>query len=214
MCLALQTAVKHHDIAVTVYLAAHENLLNISVSFGLELSLSLSLSLLPVCLAPLLFLFLCIGFHRPSPCCPLQVSCGTCRHAMPWRCPSSRMPWPCWPTLWSSLTRAGTPPRIHRRTANCTSTPPRSSATPRAVSGQWHCLFLPSALFVMMLPCRQQLWPEALCFQIIHIYGTENIIPPAAAVCSTLVNMMSQKPLEEMPSNLAQMFIWTQGGTD
>lgn len=85
--------------------------------------------------------FLCVGFHLPCPCCPPQVFCGTCHHAMPWRCPSSRMPWLCWRMLWSSPTRAGTPPHIRRRTASCTYTRPRSSAMPRAVSGQC-CLFL------------------------------------------------------------------------
>lgn len=85
-----------------------------------------------------LLFFSCISFHLLSPCCPLQVFCGTCHHATPWRCPSSRMPWLCWPMLWSSPTRAGTPPRIHRRTASCTYTPPRSSAMPQAAFGQCH----------------------------------------------------------------------------
>ena len=66
----------------------------------------------------------------------VQVCCGTCRRVMPWRCPLSRMPWPCWPTLSSSPTRAG-PPRPIRRTANCTCTLPRFSATPPAASGQY-----------------------------------------------------------------------------
>lgn len=86
-----------------------------------------------------LLFFPCISFHLLSPCCPLQVFCGTCHHATPWRCPSSRMPWLCWPMLWSSPTRAGTPPRIHRRTASCTYTPPRSSAMPQAAFGQCRC---------------------------------------------------------------------------
>lgn len=90
----------------------------------------------------LCFSFVCIGFHLLSPRCPLKVFYGTCHHVTPWRCPLSRMPWQYSPTLWSSPTRAGTPPRIHRRTVNCIYTPPKSSAMPQAASGQCHYLLI------------------------------------------------------------------------
>lgn len=136
MCLALQIAVKPVAVCVAVFAGSSCSLKPTKYFSGFwpeDVSVSAFLSV-----SFLLFLFFFV-FHLPSPCHP-QVFCGTCHHATRWRCPSSRTLWPFWPTLWSSHTRAGTPPRTRKRTANCTYTPPRSSAMPPAVCGR--CLYL------------------------------------------------------------------------